>query len=220
MSDPKRLRLPTPTLCLVTDLGIVGNDVAQLVGAVSSTVDNGVNVVQVRAPEASAGEFDALVEGVVEAVGNKALAIVNPSSRPIELFQGVAGLQLSESAEASIEDARRMYGAGSLVGRSVHSVDGARRAKETGADFLVLGTIFPSGSHPGGAAHGVGIIRRVVRETGLPVIGIGGITTENVGEVLRSGAVGVAVVRSILGAADPGAATRELMAAMLDASSG
>ncbi len=220
MSDPKRLRLPTPTLCLVTDLGVVGNDVARLVDAVSSAVDNGVNMVQVRAPEARASEFDALVQGVVEAVGNKALAIVNPSSRPIELFQSVAGLQLSESAGASIKDARRMYGAGSLVGRSVHSVDGARRAKEMCAEFLVLGTIFPSGSHLGGAAHGVGIIPRVVRETGLPVIGIGGITTENVGEVLRSGAVGVAVVRSILGAADPGAATRELMAAMLDESSG
>ena len=220
MSDPKRLRLPSPTLCLVTDLGVMGNDVARLVDAVSSAVDNGVNMVQVRAPEANAGEFDALVNGVVEAVGDKALAIVNPSSRPIKLFQGVAGLQLSESAGASFEDARRTYGDGSLVGRSVHSADGARRAKEMGADFLVLGTIFPSGSHPGGAAHGVGIIPRVIRKTGLPVIGIGGITTENAGEVLRSGAVGVAVVRSILGAADPSAAARELMAAMLDESSG
>ncbi len=219
MSDPKRLRLPNPTLCMVTDLGVVGNDVARLVDAVSSAVDNGVNMVQVRAPEASADEFDDLVKGVVEAVGNKALAIVNPSSRPIKLFHGVAGLQLSENAGAFIEDARRTYGARSLVGRSVHSADGARRAKEMGADFLVLGTIFPSGSHPGGATHGVGIIPRVVRETGLPVIGIGGITTENAGEVLGSGAVGVAVVRSILGAADPGAATRELMAAMLDESS-
>ena len=220
MSDPKRLRLPTPTLCLVTDLGVVGNDVARLVDAVSSAVGNGVNMVQVRAPEASGDEFDALVEGVVEAVGNKALAIVNPSSRPIKLFQGVAGLQLSESAGASIDGARRTYGDGSLVGRSVHSADGARRAKEMGADFVVLGTIFPSETHPGGATHGLGIIPRVVRETGLPVIGIGGITTENAGEVLGSGAAGVAVVRSILGAADPGVAARELMAAMLDESSG
>ena len=217
MSDSMRLRLAIPTLCLVTDLGVVGYDVTRLIDAVSRAVDNGVNMVQVRAPEAGAIEFDALVNGVVEAVGNRALVIVNPSNRQIKLFQGVDGLQLSESVGTSIDETRRTYGVGSLVGRSVHSADGARRAMEMGADFLVLGTIFPSGTHPGGKAHGVGVIQQVVRETGLPVIGIGGITTENVGEVLTSGAVGVAVVRSILGAADPGAATRELMAAMLDA---
>lgn len=97
---------------------------------------------------------------------------------------------------------------------------GARGAKESGADFVVLGTIFPSGTHPGGETHGPGIVRRIVDETGLDVIGIGGITSTNVDEVMREGACGVAVIRSILGAVDPGLATKELMAAMLAARSG
>ncbi len=102
------------------------------------------------------------------------------------------------------------------IGRSVHSISSARDAKASGADYVVLGTIFPSATHPGGETHGAEIIHRVVSETRLGVMGIGGIDVENVGEVMRAGACGIAVVRSILGAADPGAAAQELWEAMVD----
>ena len=91
---------------------------------------------------------------------------------------------------------------------------GAQGAKISGADFLVLGTIFPSASHPGGDWHGTDIIEKVVHETRLPVVGIGGINVANVAEVMMAGACGVAVVRSILGSSEPGAAARELREAL------
>lgn len=224
MSESPRLRLPDPTLCLVTDLGVVARDSGLLVNrvsvAVAVAVENGVNLVQVRAPELDSGEFERLVNEIVGVVAGRALTLVNPSSRTLSYHDGVDGVQLGENASVTVAEIREMYGKSVLVGRSVHSLVGAQGAKESGADFVVLGTIFPSGTHPGGETHGSGIVRRVVNETGLDVIGIGGITAKNVGEVIGNGARGVAVIRSILGGGDPGLATRDLMAAMLSARQG
>ncbi len=203
-------RLPTPTLCLVTDLGLFGQDIPSLVEAVSRAVDGGVNMVQIRDPELSEAEFGVLVHKIATSVGGRTITVVNPSRRRISKIEGADGVQLAENAAMSVPDVRGMYGDSMLVGRSVHSVEGAHVAQAGGADFLVLGTIFPSASHPGGRWHGTDIISEVADETRLPVIGIGGIDIDNAAEVMKAGATGVAVVRSILGAADPRLAAREL----------
>ncbi len=217
MSETPRLRLPDPTLCLVTDLVVVGGDLGLLVDRISVAVENGVNVVQVRAPELGVDEFSRMVDEVVRSVNGRAMILVNPSGRSIQFHDGVDGVQLGENAVATVGEVQQVFGESVIVGRSVHNLAGARDAVESGADYVVLGTIFPSRSHPGGETHGAEIVRTVVDETRMDVIGIGGISTENVGEVIENGARGVAVIRSILGTADPGTATRELMAAMLAA---
>ena len=209
-----RPRIPFPTLCLVTDLSVVENDTMRLVDAVSDAVDGGVNMVQIRAPELSDSEFDGLVSKLADAIGGRAITIVNPSGRAKRLYRGIDGVQLSENASTHVADVRALYGKEALIGRSVHSVGTARATAHSGADYLVLGTIFASKSHPGGAWHGSEIIRQVTSESELPIIGIGGITVENVGEVMRAGAHGIAVIRAILGANDPGTAARELRQAM------
>ena len=186
----------------------------RLVDAVSDAVDGGVNMVQIRAPELSDSEFDGLVSKLADAIGGRAITIVNPSGRAKRLYRGIDGVQLSENASTNIADVRALYGKGALIGRSVHSVGAARAAAHSGADYLILGTIFASKSHPGGAWHGSEIIRRITSESELPIIGIGGITVENVGEVMRAGAHGIAVIRAILGADDPRTAARELRQAM------
>ena len=119
-------------------------------------------------------------------------------------------MQLAETAVMTVSEVREVYGDSTLVGRSVHSIEGANAARAAGVDYVVLGTIFASESHPGGQWHGTEIISEVFAATRLPVIGIGGITVGNAAEVMKAGATGVAVVRSILGAADPRAAAREL----------
>ena len=214
MSDQAQPGLVVPTLCLVTDLAVIGNNTSRLLDAVSIAVEHGVNMVQIRAPELSDAGFGALVGSLSSAIDGRALTIVNPSGRDVVRYAGVDGVQLTENATLSVAAVRQLYGGATLVGRSVHSISGARDARASGADYLVLGTIFPSATHPGGETHGAEIIHRTVSETRLPVMGIGGIDVENVVEVMRAGASGIAVVRSILGAADPGAAARELWEAM------
>ena len=218
MLETARLRLPNPTLCLVTDLGVVGGDVGRLTERVFVAAENGVNMVQIRAPGLEEDEFGQLVEEIVQTVAGRALTIANPSSRSLLPYPDIDGFQLPENSRVSIDEVRRNYGINVLVGRSVHSLDSARKASSDGADFVVFGTVFPSDTHPGGNVQGVGNLRRVAKEIGMPVIGIGGIGVENAGEVVAAGASGIAVVRSILGASDPATATRELLDAMLTAS--
>ena len=103
---------------------------------------------------------------------------------------------------------------GLVVSRSVHSIEAAVQAERDGADMLVLGTVFPSSSHPDGPTIGLDGVRAVCDAVSIPVIGIGGITAANAGDVIRAGASGVAVISAIFDAEDPRAAAAELRAAI------
>jgi len=103
--------------------------------------------------------------------------------------------------------ARRILGEGRLLGLSVHGAEEAREGRGDVLDFLILGTIFSTPSHPGEKPGGVGRIREVQVVTTLPLIAIGGITPEGVGEVMAAGAHGVAVRGGVWDAADPMDAT-------------
>lgn len=90
-----------------------------------------------------------------------------------------------------------------LVGYSVHSVERAQQAARAGADYLLVGTLYPTASHPDKAPEGVALVRAIAQAVPLPLIGIGGITPERVAECLTAGARGVAVLSGILDAPDP-----------------
>lgn len=112
----------------------------------------------------------------------------------------------------AVADARRVAPA-ALVGRSVHDAAEVRAAVADGADFLVAGSVYPTPSHPDMAPAGLDIVRAAAA-TGRPVIGIGGLTAERVGETLAAGAWGVAAIRALWDADDPAAAARAFAAAL------
>src|SRR5690606_7969722 len=89
------------------------------------------------------------------------------------------------------------------VGRSVHSVNEARQAELDGADYVIAGTIFPSPSHPGVVPGGTELLRNITPRLGIPVIAIGGITTDNIADCWSAGAERVAVISSLLRAENP-----------------
>ena len=199
-----------PILCLVTDLAVLRGREDDLVDAVSIAVDGGVNMVQIRAPNIDTDRFLSLVDAVVDSVGDRCVTIMNPSERMISDVRGCDGIQLSESADLTVSEAHARIGKGNFVGRSVHSVQSAQNAVDEGADFIVLGTIFPTASHPDADAHGVGIIREARVRVDVPIVAIGGVTASNAGKVIHSGASGIAVVRAILADEDPRSAASRL----------
>jgi thiamine-phosphate diphosphorylase len=112
---------------------------------------------------------------------------------------------------------KHLMGRYEIVGRSVHSADAARSAAAEGAEYVIIGTIYKSASHPEGKPVGTGIISEVTKDSSFPVLAIGGITAENCADVIKAGAAGIAVVSAITKADDPKAAAEALNKALADA---
>jgi thiamine-phosphate diphosphorylase len=137
-------------------------------------------------------------------------AAVFVSARPdIAAAVGAHGVQLA-TGDLAPADARRILPRG-WIGCSVHSREEAEAATALGADFLVVGNIYETASHPGRPAAGLTLVRAVT-DLGRPVIAIGGITAGRAAEVKAAGAYGVAAIRAVWEAPDPAAATLALLA--------
>jgi thiamine-phosphate diphosphorylase len=131
----------------------------------------------------------------------------------VALACGADGLQLGR-ASLPVPDARTLFGASGIIGYSAHTVDEAAGAIAAGADFVMVGSIWATRSHPGAAPAGPAMLREAVSTAGAPVVAIGGVTPERVGDVRAAGAWGVAVVSGVWGAADPAAAVAAYLAAL------
>ncbi|HEX2171115.1 MAG TPA: thiamine phosphate synthase [Dehalococcoidia bacterium] len=206
---PAQPALAPPILCFVTDPDL---DLDHLTEVVDAAIAGGVSLVQLRLPGRPAGDVLAVGERLLAMVRGRAGLIVNDRI-DVALAIGAAGVQLGERS-LPVAVARRLIGPDGLIGRSVHSLEGAIEADCAGADFLVLGTIYPTGSHPGAAGAGPDLIRAVTAATSRPVIAIGGITAHNVRAVRQAGAAGAAVITAISRAPDPRRAAADLRAAL------
>ena len=137
-------------------------------------------------------------------------AAVFVNGRPdVAAAVGAQGVQLA-GGDLSPADARRMLGPG-WIGRSVHAVAEAEEAVAEGADFLLVGSVYESASHPGQPPAGLGLLRATAA-LGRPVIAIGGIDAARAREAREAGAYGVAAISALWRAADPAAAALALLA--------
>ncbi|MBI4246126.1 MAG: thiamine phosphate synthase [Candidatus Rokubacteria bacterium] len=116
--------------------------------------------------------------------------------------------------------ARRLLRPGMILGLSTHSVEQARAAQAAGADYVAVGSMFPTSTKPDFQLVGPDLVRKLRPEIRAPLIGIGGITPANVAEVIRAGADGVAVISAVCAAPDPAATTREFLDAITTARKG
>lgn len=100
------------------------------------------------------------------------------------------------------------------IGCSVHAVSEAVEAERQGADYVIYGHIYPTGSKPGLIPRGLMKLQEVVRAVNIPVIAIGGIEPRHVKEVLATGATGIAVMSGICEAVNPALVAKEYAARM------
>jgi thiamine-phosphate diphosphorylase len=107
-----------------------------------------------------------------------------------------------------IKAARALLTRDQLLGRSVHSSEAAREALDEGADYAFLGPIWETTSHPGRPGLGLGAFKGLAS---LPVIAIGGVTTDRARLCRDAGAWGVAAITALWHAADPAAAARAML---------
>jgi thiamine-phosphate pyrophosphorylase len=182
--------------------------------AVTAAVSAGAPVVQVRAKGCTDRAFHDFARRVV-AVCTPAGATCLVNDRvDIALAVGADGTHLGAD-DLPLAAARRVAGPGHLLGGTARDPERAAALVAEGADYLGVGPAWPTTTKTGlpgplGAAR----IGGVAGAVSVPVIAIGGVTAERVAGLVAAGAAGVAVVSAVSGAADPAAATRELLAAL------
>jgi len=214
MALPTRIgRLRLPVLCYVVSKSTVKDgDIAK---AVADAVAGGVTMVQLREPGMAAGELLEEARSLRAIARGKALLIINDRV-DVAVAVEADGVQLPAAGLPS-RAARGQVGKYALVGRSVHDPEAASHATRDGADFVMAGTIYKSMSKPDVKPAGVALLKEITKDTSLPVIAIGGITAERIGDVVKAGAAGVAVISAIAGAEDGKAAAEALAQALKDA---
>ena len=170
-------------------------------------LDAGADSVQIRDTAASPAEAAALVHVIEHSV---------PDARDrLVIHQLLSGSEMvgmwRHMKSAFIESHWVTERAdGFPFGASVHTYDGARKAVELGAAYVTFGHVFWTRSHPGEPPQGITALADVVRCVDAPVLAIGGITPDNLDQVLATGCAGVAVISAVIAQVDPAAATRQL----------
>lgn len=158
--------------------------------------------------------FELASELAVTATATDGWCVVN-DRLDVGLAAGAQAVQLGWTA-LPVDVARRVVAETSApapaLGCSVHGRREARRAVRGGANYLLLGSIFASRTHPGARPRGAAILR-ACRDLGPPVVAIGGIDVGRVPVLLRAGASGCAVIRAVWEAEDPVWAAGELIRA-------
>ncbi|MFA4825430.1 MAG: thiamine phosphate synthase [Methanoregula sp.] len=173
-------------------------------------VAGGADVIQLRDKSCSSSELlrtGRTLRGIARRTST--LFIVN-DRLDVAIACGADGVHLGQG-DMRTDVARQIAPPGFIIGVSVSTAGEAIKAVLQGADYVALSPTFSTGSkQDAGPGHGLGMLRDIRRQVSVPVIAIGGITRENVGEVIVAGADGVAVISAVVGAADITAAARDL----------
>jgi thiamine-phosphate diphosphorylase len=153
---------------------------------------------------------------LLAAAAGRLLALARPPEAAVLVSErsdvaaavGAHGVQLARR-DLTPTDARRVLPHG-WIGCSVHNRSEAEEAVREGADFLVVGNVYDTATHPGRPAAGLELVRQAT-VLGVPVIAIGGMTPERVSAVRAAGAYGVAAIRALWHAPDPASATLAML---------
>lgn len=175
---------------------------------ITSLVEAGVDLLQLRDKQLTDRELIERARRLRELTrGTPTLAVIN--DRPdIAVLAGADGVHVGQE-ELLVKDARTVVGPQALVGVSTHSIEQARRAVIDGANYVGVGPTFPSTTKAFDHFAGLDLVRAVTAEIRLPAFAIGGVTWENLVDILAAGGTRVAVRAAIVDASDPADAARE-----------
>ena len=167
----------------------------------------GVKAVQLREKDLTPVELFRMAEDVQDCCSRYGTKLLINDRADVAAAVGAAGVHLTEHSMPAAA-ARRILGDEALIGVSAHHEEGVRAAEGDGADFVMLGPVFQSPSHPRVPPLGLHAFEKLVSQTRVPVFALGGVTPENVAQCLAAGAAGVATISAIIGAKSVRSAVR------------
>lgn len=176
-------------------------------------IDGGANVIQLRDKLSSKRELLAVAEKIKELCHRARILFIVDDHLDIALASEADGLHIGQM-DLPLPVVRRRLPVDRIVGCSVTTVSQAKTAHCEGADYIAVGSIFPTATKRDATVVGAATLREVKQSVSVPVVAIGGIDEGNISEVVSAGADAVAVVSTVLREEDVAAAVKNLLTEM------
>ncbi len=176
----------------------------------TQVIRGGAKVIQLRYKERSTKAFFDYATVLKKICTEKNILFIINDSLEVALACGADGLHVGQD-DLPVAVARRLLPIDKILGCSTHDLEEAKTAASEGADYLGVGTIYPTTTKETSGTTGTEIIREFKKLISLPLVAIGGINKSNVRDVIRAGADATAVISAVMGADDIEKATRQLI---------
>jgi thiamine-phosphate pyrophosphorylase len=201
------VRLPSP-LCVILDRSVAGG--RSLIDLLDLVLAGGGRLIQLREKTMPPADLLPVARQLARRCREVGAVFIVNDRADLAVAVDADGLHVGQD-DMPAREARRLLRPGMVLGVSTHDEDQARAAVADAADYVAVGSIFPTTSRAGFQLVGTDLIRRVRPAVPVPLVAIGGITADNAAEVIRAGADGVAVISAVCAQRDPESATRALL---------
>jgi thiamine-phosphate pyrophosphorylase len=205
------VRLPDPPLLLVTDRRQARAPLSEVVAAALAA---GCRWISVREKDLSEDDQISLVRTLLPVARRHGAVLTIHGHAELAKAAHADGVHLPAGGDAAAS--RSLLGAGKLIGVSIHTATEAAAVDAAVADYAIAGPAYETASKPGyGPEIGRKGLGDLARAAHVPLVAIGGLNATRAAEVLAAGVVGIAVMGSIMRAADPGREMKALLATVV-----
>jgi len=195
-------------LYIITDQRI--SHVKSHLEVAEAVLAGGATVIQFRDKEMEDSEAIEVCRKIYELTKKKGIPFIVNDRVEVAKIVKADGVHLGQE-DQSLDFARKILNQNQIIGISVETVEQAIKAEKEGADYLGVGPIYPTATKlDAGRELGVARLKEIKEAVNIPVIAIGGINENNLEEVLKVGADGVAIISAVVGAPDITQACRKL----------
>ena len=181
-----------------------------LADVVESVLQNGATFLQIREKDLPEDAFEAEAERLKGLCAQHGVPFVVNDSVEIALQCDADGVHVGQS-DIKGRDIRAIIGPDKILGISAGTVEEAVAAEKVGADYIGVGAVFSTSTKKNARSMTMERLKEIVSSVSIPVVAIGGISTENILLLRGSGVDGVAVVSAIFATENPGKATANLL---------
>ena len=176
---------------------------------------SGVTIVQLREKNLTTNQYYQLAKQVKEITDAYQVPLIIDDRLDVCLAVDAAGLHIGDD-ELPVSVARQVLGPEKILGVTAKTVKRALGAEEGGADYLGTGAIFPTTTKENAPITLISTLKTICQRVAIPVVAIGGLTSENIDQLIGKGIAGVAVVRDLMQAEDVEAKTQAFLTKLDD----
>ena len=182
---------------------------------VETACRSGVTIVQLREKNLTTNQYYQLAKQVKEITDAYQVPLIIDDRLDVCLAVDAAGLHIGDD-ELPVSVARQVLGPDKILGVTAKTVKRALEAEEGGADYLGTGAIFPTTTKENAPITRISTLNDICQTVSIPVVAIGGLTSENIDQLIGTGIAGVAVVRDLMQAEDIEAKTQAFLTKLDD----